>query len=293
MKISSSVLFVLLMIVMSFWNVSYAGNEGDSPDDVLPFEAWQEIFRNLPRVDTVIPGQVCSDFNVLIKRHRKLLFYKARSEILKNWAGFDEFDQFSKIPTVKLPNIQDEIVPEHKASKFLVTRQTWGDIIGESSLSEDLKLALKLCPHCPVTNISHEEIQYFLDEVNRRTAALGCTYDLPTDAQLWASIRADSDGTNQDPYSKGVTAQNVNEYVTYMANSYGQMQPVGSKRLNGFGIELGNALKLSKNNTVRGGAWNSPAYQAQSNFKNDLSITGLTRHPTIGFTLVKTCPHNE
>jgi hypothetical protein len=292
MKIINLVLFV--SGVISCLSVSYAGNEGKSPDEVIPFELWQEVFLHLPRVDTVMPGRVCSDFSTLSRRQRKALFYKDRSDLLKNWPGFGEFDsQFVKIPTVKLPYPQSEIVPEHEASKFPVTRQTWGDILGKNSLSEVFKLALEQCPTCPVTDISREEIQIFLDELNRRTAPLGCSFDLPTDAQLWASIRADMDGTNQDPYSKGVTEQNVNDYVTHQLNSSGQMQPVGLKIPNGFGIELGNVWKLSKDGTIRGGAWSNSVYQARSAFKNHLSVPGITRHPSIGFVLLKTCLDNQ
>ena len=58
-------------------------------------------------------------------------------------------------------------------------------------------------------------------------------------------MRGDPTGKNQDKYSKGVTAHNVTEYVTQSGKSNRQVQPVGERRLNAFGGELGNVWKMS------------------------------------------------
>ena len=209
--------------------------------------------------------------------------------------SYDAFDeQFVVIPEGVLPN--GVAVASFETGRFPVTNQIWTEI-----MEDGMQHA---CPTCPKTEVTWEnrdgspaEIQEFLTKLNQKTASMGCTYDLPDDPQLWYTIRADVTGTNTDLYSTGVNAQNVNEYVTYVDNSNQQIQPVGQKKFNAFGIELGNVQKISKTpydpadpnwgRSVRGGGWSYADFYAESDYRHNMSIG--SRDDDMGFSLVRTC----
>lgn len=145
---------------------------------------------------------------------------------------------------------------------------------------------------------SSAEVQDFVTKLNQRQDLSGCSYKLPNDKQLWYTNRGDPTGENQDKYSKGVTAHNVNEYVTHSENSNGQVQPVGQKRLNAFGVELGNVWKMSSDlydtshrnlgRSIRGGSCASVLSLAESG-PPKIANAG-NRYFNMGFGLVRTCP---
>ena len=86
--------------------------------------------------------------------------------------------------------------------------------------------------------------------------------------------------------------------MTYSENSNEQIQSVGQKRLNAFGIELGNVWKMSKElfilaqptlgRSVRGGSWNHDVSDAGSGYRLDANAG--YRNGYIGLALVRTCP---
>ena len=192
---------------------------------------------------------------------------------------------------------------------------------------EDLKAAWNQCPDCPVTHVAYEEydldekgehkkdkdgkdlikaaeVQEFLKKLNEKAEGTGCHYDLPTFAQLRYTQRADATGENKDKYSKGITDKNVDEYVTHYGNSnkpdpkVRQIQPVGHKKLNEFGIELGNVWKISKGmyhpvnsewgRAACGGGWCFNASSASSEERIYANVG--YRHSNVGFALLRTCP---
>jgi hypothetical protein len=281
----------------------------------LPPEMWNQVFRCLPRQETVGSTSVCRAFNHLIKIERRIRLKEDRAELIQSWPGFVEFEsQFVKIPQVTLPKLKgypyDTSVPPFETSRYPVTRKIWVDLMGEESLHVDLKDTWRECPDCPITHVTWEEkdaspaeIQEFLRRLNELTAKLGCTYDLPTDPQLWAAIRGDVTGEDQSPYSKGVTHLNVKEYVTYSENSDTdgtgkKIQPVGLKKLNAFGIELGNVIKITKDlrtpdlpirtQRIRGASWSSERSLVNSDYEF-LGILVGNRNSFVGFALVRNC----
>ena len=212
---------------------------------------------------------------------------------------------FVTIPAGKLPgNIE---IATFEAAQYPVTRKQWKLIMGEmpSHVSEGQRSTWNSCPNCPVTYVNWEnqdgsraEVQDFLEKLNQREVASGCTYDLPADKQLWYTIRGDETGLNQDLYSKGFTSQNVGEYVTHRGNSNQQIQSVGQKKLNAFGIELGNVWKMSKElysqgqpawgRSVRGGGWADDVSGAGSGSRHGAAAG--RRSDDVGLALVRTCP---
>jgi hypothetical protein len=280
----------------------------------LPIETRSSILAQIPKQDIVSVAQVSSQFNEAIQEHPLV---KARNEVIESWPRFAEFDsQFVKIPHVTLPKVQffygDHSVAPFVTSRYPITRQTWVDIMGEENLHLDLKTNWKDCPECPITLVAWEnedespaEIQEFLKRLNEKTAILECTYDLPTDPQLWATLRGDETGENQDPISKGVVYSNMYHYITFLGNSDTdgsgpKIQPVGHKRLNAFEIELGNVVKMSKSDnrwsksspnlgrTTRGNSWvHEEGYHTNSEHY-DRALPGR-RYKDVGFVLVRNC----
>jgi formylglycine-generating enzyme required for sulfatase activity len=212
--------------------------------------------------------------------------------------------EFVTIRAARLPDQRE--VAAFQADKYPVTREFWNEIMGgmPEQVPAHLRTSWNNCPTCPVTYVNWEngdhsraEVQTFRVNLNQIEQTTGCTYDLPTEAQLWSMIRCDETGTNQDLYSRGVTAANVNEYVTYSGNSNGRIQPVGLKTPNLCGIELGNVWKLSKDlydpahphwgRSIRGGSWDDVVGYSESAERNGASAG--YRGGSVGFSLVRRC----
>ena len=151
------------------------------------------------------------------------------------------------------------------------------------------------------------EIQFFIARLNQWAEKNdpSCTYRVLTDIENRYKRRADPTGLNTDEFSTGVTRANVDEYVTSWENSNpdGQgrrAQPVGNKRPNAFGIELGNVWELSSDlynpltlewgRARRGGSWLDFVDGAGS-ARRDNANPGYA-YGNVGFSLVRTC-HNE
>lgn len=242
------------------------------------------------------------------------------------WSGWlKEHFPFVKIPAGNLPapngpngpgGVGRRVEP-FETSRYPVTREFWEKVMGSVPISIPRKARAKWseCPKCPMTYVAWEdwdkqnrrsipaEIQEFIQRLNRmerkysKDSKSYCTYDLPTDDQLWYSIRGDVTGTNTDPYSAGVTDQNVNDYVTHWENSDQQIQRVGRKAANRFEVELGNVWKMSKalydsehpkwGRSVRGGGWRSCVSLAGSGIC--IPADSGYRCVSVGFSLVRTC----
>ena len=217
---------------------------------------------------------------------------------------------FVTIPKGYLPIQEGEdeaqFISSFDLNSYPVTRDLWMEVMRKipDHVPAEERASWAECKMCPVNYIAYDnedlspsEIQEFLKMLNEKAQASKCTYDLPDDNQLWYSIRGDVTGENQDPYSKGVTDQNVDRYVTHQGNSNRQIQSVGQKLLNSFGIELGNVWKMSKTifdpnqpewgRSFRGGHWRFDVGIAKS-VRRFHAYPGY-RDDGISFSLVRTC----
>jgi hypothetical protein len=224
--------------------------------------------------------------------------------------------QFVTIPDGFLPLSAKgkEHVSSFEAAIYPVTQEFWGQVMQD--LPAGLKRAISMHqrhwdnPRFPVSYVSFEDIQEFLGTLNRKTAGFGhrCVYDLPTDSQLHYMIRGDREGTNTDRYSKGVTFWNSDEYLNYAHWPFPflqyHMDPVGVKRKNAFGIELGNIFKVTKTpstkwrgQVTRGGCFGKISAFSESD-RTDILVDRTTLYNGtqvpgssgwVGFQLVRTC----
>jgi hypothetical protein len=230
--------------------------------------------------------------------------------------GFYEFDaQFVTIPAGFLPNDRKEIASFETGKYPAVTEKLWQKIMGSLPNGYQPK-----GPNYPITHVNWEdedgspaEVQEFLAKLNEKTAHLGCTYDLPTDRQLHYLIRGDVTGTNtakfmmakdQDGSPIDVNDNNRDDYIWHYGNSDTgsgrQVQPMGTKKVNAFGIERPSVWMMSKDiydsthpdwdRSMRGGSWDVIAYGAESRIRHGafagrrFDLIGL-----MGFPLVRTC----
>jgi hypothetical protein len=237
-------------------------------------------------------------------------FNQVPSEIIQflPWMAFEEFDRsFVRIPAGYLKDGAIS-VESFEAAQTPVTRELWNEIM------PDLRVSLDHCRSCPVTDVAWEnedgspaEVQTFLKRLNERTHLYSCTYELPTDHQLWYMIRADQSGKRLAHFSLvldsesgdriELTEQNAHDYIIHEGNSQGRVQPVGLKKPNAFGIELGNVWKMSRDpfspdsrqlgRAARGGSWFFDLSCAESDYRT--IIYPGDRQDFVGFSLVRNC----
>lgn len=222
-------------------------------------------------------------------------------------------------------------VKAFETTRYPVTRAFWKEVMGKipSHVPDDQRESWGSCPDCPVTDVTYfeyvldekgnplrddhgrerirpGEVKIFLQKLNERAKDTERTYDLPTLEQVQYSISADVTGDNWDNFSKGVTNKNADQYVTHKENSGGQIQPVGHKRLNEFGIELGNVYKISKDSCrwltlehhsvsyarfcdLSPGSYCSEVHSAAARLHTDIQIGPRLCREDAGFVLVRDC----
>ena len=116
-------------------------------------------------------------------------------------------------------------VSDFKINKYQVTQKQWKEVMGNESNFSEFK-----GDDLPVTNVSWNDVQDFIQELNRRT---GKTYRLPTEAEWEFAARG---GMNRKNFTYA-GSNNIDEVGWYSGNSNNKTHPVGS-------IKKGNELGL-------------------------------------------------
>jgi formylglycine-generating enzyme required for sulfatase activity/predicted Ser/Thr protein kinase len=134
--------------------------------------------------------------------------------------------------TFSLTVVNSEI-PQHRVritqpfymAKYELTQEQWWAISGSSpSVFSGVNL--------PVENVTWNETQAFIDELNRINAGSQLSFALPTEAQWEYACRA---GTSS-PWSFGDTVEDFAADGWVASNSGGAPNPVGASRPNAFGL---------------------------------------------------------
>jgi formylglycine-generating enzyme required for sulfatase activity len=131
--------------------------------------------------------------------------------------------------------------------KYPVTQAQWAALMGNNP-SE-----FKGDPNRPVENVSWEDVQEYIRELNRRNG--GEQYRLPTEAEWEYACRA---GT-ATAYHFGNKSEQLGQYGWYKENAGGHTHPVGKRKPNGWGLHdmHGNVWEWVED-------WYAPSYAAES-----------------------------
>ncbi|MFN9110037.1 MAG: formylglycine-generating enzyme family protein, partial [Bacteroidota bacterium] len=114
--------------------------------------------------------------------------------------------------------------------KYEVTQEEWEAVMGSNPSN------FSNCPKCPVENVSWNDIQNFIDALNRQT---GRQFRLPTEAEWEYAAR----GGNRSGGHKFSGSDNIASVAWYDGNSGSRTHPVGQKAANALGLHdmTGNA----------------------------------------------------
>ncbi|MCB0651341.1 MAG: formylglycine-generating enzyme family protein [Saprospiraceae bacterium] len=107
--------------------------------------------------------------------------------------------------------------------KYEVTQELWESVMGNNP-SE-----FQNCPKCPVENVSWDDVQDFIEKLNKRT---GKEYRLPTEAEWEYAARGGTKG-GQYVYSG---SNDLDAVGWYAENSGSKTHPVGGKMANALGV---------------------------------------------------------
>jgi len=124
-------------------------------------------------------------------------------------------------------------IPQHRVritkpfylGKYLVTQEQWEAVIGSNP--RPFKGPKNLA-----ADVSWDDCQKFLGELNAKSAAGAGKYQLPTEAQWEYACRAGS----KTKYCFGDDASKLGEYAWYDENSGNKTHPVGEKKPNAWGL---------------------------------------------------------
>jgi formylglycine-generating enzyme required for sulfatase activity len=107
--------------------------------------------------------------------------------------------------------------------KYEVTQAQWQAVIGDNPSK------FKGCDNCPVENVSWDEVQEFIRQLNQKTDK---QYRLPTEAEWEYAARG---GAKKRGYK--YSGSNILDEVAWFANNAGaKTQQVGQKKANELGI---------------------------------------------------------
>jgi sulfatase modifying factor 1 len=168
--------------------------------------------------------------------------------------------------------------------KYEVTQAQWEKVMGTEPSH------FKLCPNCPVENVSWDDIQQFIQKLNRQT---GKRYRLPTEAEWEYAARG---GAKSQGY-KYSGSNDLDDIAWYEDNASTKTQSVGRKKPNELGIYdmSGNVWEMcsdwygesyyNSSRALRGGGWsNSPEYCRVS--LRSFSVLDSSGSQSLGFRLV-------
>ena len=162
------------------------------------------------------------------KRQRQAKF-KQFSDRLKKQMVHVPGGRFNMGCTREQRDCDDDEQPVHgvqvndfEIGQHEVTQEAWAAVMGENPSQHK-------CLQCPVENVSWEDVQKFLDELNART---GGEYRLPTEAE-WEYASRGGQQSRGYHYAGG---NNLDAVAWYWENSGEETHPVGQKEPNELGL---------------------------------------------------------
>jgi len=189
-------------------------------------------------------------------------------------------------------------VSDFYMGKYDVTQAQWQAVMGSN------KSFFKKCgENCPVENVSWEDAQSFIRQLNSRT---GKNYRLPYEAEWEYAARS---GGKQEKWAGTSNPDELGAYAWFVENSGKTTHAVGTRKPNGLGLYdmSGNVWEMcndwydaeyykkspEKNpggalsgslRVIRGGGWGSTAGYVRAAARNPIAPSG--RGGRAGFRLV-------
>ncbi|HZK08832.1 MAG TPA: SUMF1/EgtB/PvdO family nonheme iron enzyme, partial [Bacteroidales bacterium] len=120
-------------------------------------------------------------------------------------------------------------VSDFQIGKYQVTQKQWREVMG----SDPADLRFKGCDNCPVENVSWNDVQEFIKQLNQKT---GKKYRLPTEAEWEYAARGGASTSSATGATKYAGSNNIDEVAWYTDNSNSKTHPVGMKKPNELGI---------------------------------------------------------
>jgi|GEM_PF-1104364 len=125
------------------------------------------------------------------------------------------------------------VLPDYYIGQTEITRQQWHRVMGLAYNDDG-------CPDCPITGVSWNEVQVFLDTLYKRT---GIRYRLPTEAE-WELAASNTASVNDiSAKGNGLDSMTIQQCAWFMGNAQQTVHPVSNKIANGNKLYdvLGNA----------------------------------------------------
>ena len=163
--------------------------------------------------------------------------------------------------------VHEVCVKGFRMGKYEVTQGQWRAVMGNNPSHFD-----RCDDNCPVEKVSWDDIQHFLQQINRKT---GLNFRLPSEAEWEYACHG---GLANETYCGGNDASRVGWYDK---NSGRRTHPVGGKASNAFGLYdmSGNVWEWTEDcwswsgdycvdRVLRGGSWISNDSGLHSDFRN-------------------------
>lgn len=171
-------------------------------------------------------------------------------------------------------------ISSFRLSRYEVTQAQWTAVMGANP-------SFNRKPRNPVEKVSWEEVQKFIDKLNKLTNG---NYRLPTEAEWEYAARGGGtlDVSSNSSNHRFSGSNNINEVAWYIEDSEGGTHPVGTKSPNALGLYdmtgnvwewcsdwysgdfYGNSPRLDPQGppegayrVIRGGSWDLPADECQ------------------------------
>lgn len=213
--------------------------------------------------------------------------------------GESERDQNEDLHEVRVPtefDIQETEVTQHQWVQLMGYNPSEFSRASDCPLEHFIKNEVELCLLHPVENISWDEAQFFLQELNQRDPLY--KYNLPTEIEWEFAAR----GGNGTAYHFGNDPRELDNFAWWHNNSAGSSHTTRSKKPNDFGLfdlhgnvwewtsdwfaPYGNQRGKEKFRSIRGGSWFSKRNNLRS--ANRGNAAPHSRAPFIGLRLVRT-----